>query len=239
MIYIGTVPLDETPRVVLALRDGVPRDAIEAALAQGVDLVELRIDEFQDTRPQAVEAECERLRGIPLLATIRSAVEGGAWKQNDHVRLDLFRAVLPMVDAIDIELSSRSMRELLIADAKEAGKTVLGSFHDFEDTPQDALLNRLADDARRVGVDLLKVAAHCNDVLSLRRLARFTLDHAQRGCVVIAMGPIGASSRIFFPALGSRLTYTFLGEPTAPGQLNCDDTLAYLNAFYPGRSALR
>jgi 3-dehydroquinate dehydratase I len=82
-------------------------------------------------------------------------------------------------------------------------------------------------------VDIVKVAARCNVPEDLQRLAAFTLAHREEGIIVVGMGPYGLSSRVFFPALGSLITYTFHGVPTAPGQLNCHDTLTYLNDFYP------
>ena len=75
----------------------------------------------------------------------------------------------------------------------------------------------------------------CHDTVALQNLAEFTLAHRHRPLVTIGMGAAGAASRIFFPALGSLLTYTFLGAPTAPGQLTCEETLHYLTAFYPTR----
>lgn len=235
MTHLGIIDLDAGPAVVLALRDGVPRETIDAAIASGADAVELRIDEFRDTAVEAVADECRRLAGIPLLATVRAAAEGGKWRGTEQERLGLYRAVLPLVDAVDIELSAKEIRGEVIEAAHSSGKTVLGSFHDFDATPSDAVLAALAEDAREAGADILKVAARCNNAAELRRLTRFTIDHAEAGCAVIGMGPLGMSTRIFFPMLGSLLTYTFLGEPTAPGQLNCEDTLRYLSVFRTGQ----
>ena len=234
MLHLGSVALDGTPRVVIAVRDGVPRDSVEAAIAAGADIVELRIDQFSSVAEEDVLRHLARYAGIPKLATIRAAWEGGAWHGSERERAALFRAVLPHVDAVDIELSSGEIREEVVESAHTAGKLVLGSYHHFEAVPSVEALEAIVADAAGTGVDLLKVAAYCGTRDELRRLAAFTLSQAGRGVVTVGMGPAGQVSRVFFPALGSLLTYTFLGAPTAPGQLNWEDTLEYLKAFYPG-----
>jgi 3-dehydroquinate dehydratase-1 len=236
MISIGSSKLDGTPRVVLAVRPGTDREAIAACMAQGVDVVELRVDHGADCGAEAVLAEVARLTPWPVLATIRWAPESGGWRGTEAERLALYRALLPAVDAVDVELEAREIRDGVIAAAHGLGKPVLGSFHDFSGTPNLARLEGLARDADECGADILKIAVTCGTRADLQRLASFTLAHRHRPLVTIAMGPEGLASRVFFPALGSLLTYTFLGAPTAPGQLTCGDTLHYLRVFYPERA---
>jgi 3-dehydroquinate dehydratase-1 len=232
MIRIGSCTLGERPRVVAAVSDGVPRRDAEVLLASGVDILELRIDTFSRCDTDHVVAEAVRQAGLPLLGTIRCAAEGGAWKGTEADRLALFRAVLPHVGAVDIELSSSEILGDVVAGARAAGSALIGSHHNFGETPSDAELDAVVESGAGAGVDIVKVAARCNDNGDLRRLAAFTLRHADRAMVVIGMGPAGMLSRVFFPALGSLLTYTFLGAPSAPGQLNSEDTVKYLRFFY-------
>jgi len=49
----------------------------------------------------------------------------------------------------------------------------------------------------------------------------------------MAMGPVGALSRLFYPAAGSLLTYSSVGEPTAPGQIPLRELALLLTRFYP------
>ncbi len=235
MFELGGLRLGGAPRVAVAVGEGVPRDDLDAAFIAGADLVELRIDHFTDVTGEHALEELGRLAGLPVLATIRSVQEGGGWKGGDDTRRALFETVIPHVGAIDIELSSRGVLEDVAAAAREAGKLVVGSFHDFERTPAQEELAGLALRAREAGVDILKIAAFCAGTEDVRRLAAFTLAQAPQGIITVGMGPHAMLSRIFFPALGSLITYTFLGTPTAPGQLNLVDTLRYLDAFYPER----
>ncbi len=232
MLKIGSCALGERPRVVAAVSDGVPRKDAEVLLASGVDILELRIDTFSQCDTGHVVAEAVRLAGLPLLGTIRSAAEGGGWKGTEAERLALLRAVMPHVGALDIELSSTEILGDVVAGAHAAGLTVVGSHHHFTETPEDDALEAVVEAGVRAGVDIVKVAARCNSPEDLRRLAAFTLRHGDRAMVVIGMGPAGMLSRVFFPALGSLLTYTFLGAPSAPGQLNSEDTVKYLKFFY-------
>jgi 3-dehydroquinate dehydratase-1 len=50
---------------------------------------------------------------------------------------------------------------------------------------------------------------------------------------VIAMGPIGAASRVFFPLLGSPVTYGHVGRCGAPGQLSIEELDTALRLYSP------
>ena len=232
MLKLGDLPLGDRPRVAVAIRDGVRREDVDAVLADGADVLELRIDQFASRDGNHVVDEIGRFSGIPLLGTIRNPAEGGAWAGSEGDRAALFVQILPHVDALDIELSAREIREEVISAARSAGKLVIGSYHDFDSTPSYEALAATAEDGNAAGVHIVKIGATCQDNGDLRRLARFTLEYAAQGLITIGMGPAGLPSRVLFPALGSLLTYTFLGEPTAPGQLNCGQLLAYLRGLY-------
>ncbi len=234
MLRIGPVELDGTPRVVIAVRDGAPQEEVRNALEGGASIVELRIDQFSALDEESVLEEIEKYKGVPTLATIRSAKEGGDWTRPEAERLALFRAVVPHVDAVDIELSSKEILAEVLETAHAAGKPAIGSYHDFSKTPAITRLAAAVNDGVILELDIVKIAAYCKSWDDLKLLARFTLEHADKNLITVGMGPHGAASRIFFPVLGSLLTYTFAGEPTAPGQLNCDDTLKYLLDFFPG-----
>lgn len=233
MLTLGSLTLGAGPRVVIALRDGVSVSEVHRALDAGAHVLEFRVDEFSRRDSTFVAGEIKRFAGIPAIGTIRAAAEGGAWHGPETERAALYLAILPHVDAIDIELSSNAIIDEIIYAAHAAGRLVLGSYHNFTATPEPGSLASLAEAAKQRGVDILKVAAHCATSNDLRTLAQFTLDYADRHVITIGMGPQGVISRVFFPALGSLLTYTFLGAPTAPGQLNCETTLQYLEVFYP------
>lgn len=233
MITIGALALGEKPCIAVPFRDGSEREDIARATSLGMDLAEIRVDLFSDTEPHHILGEIGKFDGVPKLATIRSAAEGGRWSGNDAERLALFETLIPHVDAVDIEISSRSIRDEVIAAARRAGKTVVGSFHDFQGTPPLQVIQEAANEGWRAHAAIVKVATHCLDWNDLRTLAEFTLHNVSLGVVSIGMGPAGLSSRVFFPSLGSLFTFASYGEGTAPGQLALEETAAYLREFYP------
>lgn len=232
MVAIGSCALGRLPRVVVALRDGHRRDEVAEALRQGADIIEARIDSFHEHDTAYVLAELRKFSGMPTIGTIRGRAEGGAWTESEAGRLALYQAMTPLVDAVDIEIGADAINREVIAHAREHQACVIGSFHDFDGTPDASRLQQILEKGLRLGVDIVKIAAHCATIDDLRRLARFLLDHPDNALVVIGMGPAGMASRIFFPALGSLLSYTFINTPSAPGQLSLEDTLRQLRLFY-------
>ena len=231
MPRLGKVILGEQPGLAIAIQDAVDPKEIAGACPSAI--VELRLDALPATTPDGYVAFAKRYSTMPTLATIRHAEEGGGWKGTESDRLAVFQAVLPVVDAVDVEIATGTISEDVVAAARPLNKLVIGSYHDFSATPDRDRLEWVHELGRNAGVDIVKVAARCESAEDARRLAAFTLAHREEQVIVVGMGPFGLASRIFFPALGSLLTYTFLGRPTAPGQLNCEDTLKYLSFFYP------
>lgn len=231
MLKIGPLTLGERPRAAIAIQGDVDPALIRAAGEEVV--VELRLDALADQAPDALVNFTRRYAEFPLLATIRRREEGGAWKGTEAERLACYEAVLPEVHAVDVEIGADEIAPRVLSAARALGKLTIGSFHNFKATPPLEELESVHARGRTLGADIVKVAARCNNPDDLQRLAAFTLAHRDDQIITIGMGGHGLVSRIFFPALGSLLTYTFLGEPTAPGQLNCTDTLKYLGVFYP------
>ncbi len=231
MLKIGPFTLGERPRAAIAIQGDVDPALIRAA--GGEVVVELRLDALADHSPEALVNFTRRYAEFPLLATIRRREEGGAWKGTEAERLACYEAVLPEVHAVDVEIGADEIAPQVVSAARALGKLSIGSYHDFTATPPLEELESVHTRGRTLGADVVKLAARCNSPEDLQRLAAFTLTHRDDQIIMIGMGGHGLVSRIFFPALGSLLTYTFLGEPTAPGQLNCTDTLKYLGVFYP------
>lgn len=232
MLTLGSLTLGEKPSVAIAIQGPVPPSEIHAAGDANL-LVELRLDALADPTPGSLADFTRGYAAFPLLATIRHQDEGGGWRGSEVDRLACYEAVLPLVHAVDVEIEVGNITPQVVGAAHAAGKLVIGSFHDFEATPDTDRLEEVHAKGRALGVDVVKVAARCQQPEDVQRLAAFTLSHRASHVIVVGMGDYGLVSRIFFPALGSLVTYTFLGEPTAPGQLNCQDTLKYLGAFYP------
>ena len=224
---------DAVPAIAVSFADGTTDVDIEAAVSDGLDVAELRIDRYESFDPQHVLAEVRRFAALPTIGTIRTRAEGGEWDGSDEDRLALFRQLLPHVDGIDVELSSEAIRDQVISEAHRLGKVAIVSNHNFDLTPSTRDLESMTADAKALGADFVKLSAMAHSQEDVQRLAEFTLANANQGLIVIAMGAHGSVSRVFFPALGSRLTYAYASRWPVSGQLNFGDTFAMLRRFYP------
>ena len=227
---IGALRVAGRPAIVAA--GGEPDlDALAAAPA---DLLELRADLFAAPTCARILEAVARLRatGRGLVFTVRAASEGGR-AMPVGLREELYRAALPLVDAIDVEIASEALVAELLPAARSAGRTVILSAHDFVATPSRDTLLGLVDAARALGADLPKLATHTATLDDLRRLIDVTLAAGADGVVTLGMGPLGPLSRIALPAAGSLLTYGAAGGGTAPGQTPVGELAALIGRLFP------
>ncbi|MDX2166963.1 MAG: type I 3-dehydroquinate dehydratase [Deltaproteobacteria bacterium] len=233
MIRLGDLVLDATPHIAVAITDAALDEPAWVALA---DCIELRIDQFVHRDVAHVTAACRAARalGKPLLATVRATSEGGAGGLDDPTRRALYAAVAPLVDGLDIELRSPLCDET-VALARRHERLAIVSYHDFDRTADDATLRAVLRQGSDHG-DVVKIAAAAHGPDDLARLCDLLrADGPPR--IVIGMGAEGAASRVFFPLVGSLLTYSFVGEPTAPGQLALADLYDSLRHYSPSFAA--
>ena len=231
------------PPLVAASFEDVPPAAlsVQAAAAAGIDVHELRVDRFPGADPEDVARRVAAFAGRTTLLTVRSAGEGGDWRGPEALRLALFRRLVPMVGGVDVELSAGPLVPEVVALARGEGRVVVVSFHDFGRTPSTGELEDVVGRAVEAGADHVKVSTLATGTDDVSRLAALTVRGAgpRAGLITIAMGAHGSLSRVFFPALGSRLTYARVGLRPAPGQLPLAQTVALLEQFYPGYAARR
>ena len=183
--------------------------------------------------------------GAPVLLTCRTAAEGGRARLDDASYGTLLRSVLDgLADwaperrpaAIDVEVQ-RDCLPQVCAQAHELGIDVVASFHDFEATPADEVLEEVLARMAREGADLAKIAVWPTSADDVARLlgvcARATAGRGEgtgRGVPVAAMsmGALGAVSRVA-PAFGTALTFAVVPDEqgqaraSAPGQLPLQD----------------
>ncbi|WP_308503685.1 type I 3-dehydroquinate dehydratase [uncultured Actinomyces sp.] len=183
--------------------------------------------------------------GSPVLLTCRTAAEGGRAQLDDAAYGSLLRSVLDgLADwaperrpaAIDVEVQ-RGCLPQICAQAHALDIDVVASFHDFEATPADEVLEEVLARMAREGADLAKIAVwptSAQDVARLlgvcARAAAAPGEGTGLGLPVAAMsmGALGAVSRVA-PAFGSALTFAVVPDEqgqalaSAPGQLPLQD----------------
>jgi 3-dehydroquinate dehydratase-1 len=221
------------PCLAVAVTDEDSPELLKAYDAPYPLCVELRGDLCASQDPAHLCRILQSYRPLPRLLTLRSAQEGGEWRKSEAQRLEVYLQLLDEVEGVDIELSADNISQELIQVCKKAGKSVILSFHDFKNTPDRDTLETLLQRGLAMGADVVKIAARCNSPEDLIALTHFLVSHPDENLIVLGMGNHGVSSRLFFPALGSLLSYTFIGKPSAPGQYNLDQMLHLFDAIYP------
>jgi len=257
---------DGLPAVVVSLTGpslAHARAQARRAIDAGADVLELRVDLLEEAgtlaAPEPLDAAAaaarilECLRGLgetidgaaPLLLTCRTAAEGGRARLDDASYGTLLRSVLDgFTDwvpqrrpaAIDVEVQ-RGCLKWVCEQAHGLGIDVVASFHDFEATPADDLLEEVLARMACEDADLAKIAVWPTSADDVARLlgvcARATAGTGERAglgvpVAAMSMGALGAVSRVA-PAFGTALTFAVVpdeqGESraSAPGQLPIQD----------------
>lgn len=195
---------------------------------------------------EAIAADgADAVAGAPVLLTCRTAAEGGRAQLDDASYGALLRSVLDgLADwaperrpaAIDVEVQ-RGCLPQVGEQAHGLGIDVVASFHDFEATPADEVLEEVLARMVREGADLAKIAVWPTSAHDVARLlgvcARATAGARERSglgvpVAAMSMGALGAVSRVA-PAFGSALTFAVVPDEqgqaraSAPGQLPIQD----------------
>ena len=110
-------------------------------------------------------------------------------------------------------------------------KTVL-SYHNFEMTPRDEKILDMMESMETLGGDVLKIAVTPNKEFDVRRMIELEDKLIAGGykdyritkpVVIISMGDMGKESRLHLGDKGSLFTFAYVGEESAPGQIELGD----------------
>ncbi len=224
-LYICDIKLGEKPFIAAVLNDQDIR-IIDNKHLTSADIIELRIDMFSELSPEYIVnvfiSAKEKIKK-PIIATVRDIKEGGKREIKD--RLSIYKAVMPFSDVIDVEINSRALFSEIRHICNENNKLLIGSYHNFESTPDDDLLQEIVLEAKGQGADIVKIAVTANDREDLIRLLLFTLKNRDKGLITMSMGELGLPSRIVSPLFGSLISYSYFRRSYAPGQLSVNETL--------------
>jgi 3-dehydroquinate dehydratase-1 len=199
----------------------------------GVGLLELRADLFKKLSPAYVinQIRLRKKLKIPLLLTLRNQKNEGAAKIfSDEKKWRIITAALPLVDMIDIELSSPLLKQV-VARARTFKVKVIVSSHYLRGTPRD--LESIFKKSLNARGDIVKIAAKACSFDDVMTMLAFTHRHRKLGVITMSLGPWGVLSRLVLPAAGSRYAYTFLNRPTASGQVDVATLKSHLKVYYP------
>jgi 3-dehydroquinate dehydratase-1 len=205
-VVLGTVTTALGLR--LLARKGLPCDAVE-----------VRVDALlaADVSPEQIETSL-RKKKQPVLLTLRIPAEGGhrPWKVAE--RRALYRELLPLVEAIDVELATAKAMRPVIDEARKLGKWVVLSAHAITKPAPSAQVARWMAQFDHTPRSILKIAALIMSWRDLQQLAALLVNNPGAPIAVMGLGPYAAQSRSVLTALGSRLVYGWLDKPAASGQ---------------------
>jgi len=199
---------------------------IDRAEEAGADLIEVRLDTFEDV---ARLAEVASHGKTPKIATLKLASQGGRFKGTETQQRDiLLNAAKSGFNYVDIELEATNPKKLA-NEIRELGAKIIVSFHNFNTTPEIAELTHILEQEIACGGDICKIVTTPNRVEDNLTLLNFTASASQRTRVVcFGMKEAGKISRLLSPLFGGFFTFASLGRgaETAPGQMTIKEMQA-------------
>ena len=234
----GTKLGGETPLICSPLV-GRTRERLLAETANVVakkpDVIEWRVDYFENIGDtQSVLDTGRAMRPIvgnaPIIFTRRSTKEGGEKipiGDEEVVRLYDAMAASRLVDFIDFEMGNdpdhvRRVRE----SSKTHATRLILSYHNFGYTPGLEFLVQRFLEAEWLGADVAKVAVMPRDRADVLTLLAATAQADAKGripLISMAMGPLGAVTRMVGGLFGSSLSFAVGEGSSAPGQMPIAD----------------
>ncbi len=211
-----------------------------AAKGAPFDLVEWRVDFLADLAllPDALTTLRSVLPDAPILATFRTKDEGGGQALPEKDYFALLRRLIEMdgIDGIDVEyFHGPTERQAVISEAKAAGLFVIVSSHNFKETPEEGEMEALLESLTETGgIGKLAVMPKTpRDVLTLLSATLTVKErYPDRPLITMAMGPLGAITRLAGETFGSALTFATAGAASAPGQLPAEMVKRMLTALH-------
>ncbi|HAB98260.1 MAG TPA: hypothetical protein DCE71_00355 [Parachlamydiales bacterium] len=210
-------------------------NSIDAVLSQmqqlkgRVDVAEIRLDYLEPSAWSRLALLKEKAC-LPLLFTFRKQEQGGHLAVPEKKRLALYEEALALLPAFaDIETDTDPA---FIERIKTMYPQIslIGSFHDFEKTPED--LASLLESMHPARFSMVKIAVKARSTLDLLRLMVFAKKMSPK-CPLscIAMGEYGQPSRVLGPIVGNVLHYTSLHDAVSSLYQYSLDTLENLYHF--------
>lgn len=238
---------DGKPKICIPIMGRSKEDVFSEAkriIAHSPDLVEWRADYIEGMEPEG-EAHNEILRELrslvgetPILYAFRTLEEGGKEITEDaYKELILDIANGGHCDLLDVEVFTLKTKARDIVDEIHSFTKVkvIGSYHNFELTPDTADLVYRFSVIDHCNADILKISTMPRKKKDVMRIMTATiLTHTRPNCkplVGIAMGRLGRPTRLMGGFTGSAITFAEAGRPSAPGQVDITEMKEILQSL--------
>jgi 3-dehydroquinate dehydratase-1 len=202
-------------RTVAVLGKNAARDVLAAGEA---DMVELRLDLVDNDPVQSIKA-LRAATSKPIIATNRLKSEGGSFEGSERERIELLLSASDYADYVDIELQAELRAELM----GRANMPVIVSYHDFQGMPAPGDMERIFEEMQKTGAAIAKIAVTPFSLRDNLKILQFLIDADKMPLCMIAMGQIGRHLRAVAPLYGSAMTYGYVTQSTAPGQMSISE----------------
>lgn len=233
--------------ICVSLQNKSYEQILEILAREDVEMAEVRLDlcKLSDEQIEDIFANSD----VPLIATCRSCIaEGGIGTKEAERRLKI--AIEAGARFADLEIEapaamSKSFQKL----CKDCGTEIIRSFHDYEQTPSEEVLQMALARCFRYGADIAKIVSYAHseqDNARIEALYSIVLEGVpsmQGRLVAFTMGELGQSTRSECLKRGAPFTYAALStqDATAEGQLAYDvlSEQLYKGQFRYAASGLR
>jgi 3-dehydroquinate dehydratase-1 len=209
-------------KIVAALTDPA---LASLAQEQGADMVELRFDLIEGDPVSSVILS-KNVCSLPIIATLRSARQGGQFFGDTASWYERICPLLPMVDMVDIE----QQFEPYACFVKDAGKKIIASYH----CSDMMMLPELFDKERKLRAygDIVKIIVTPKNREDIIELIAFTQAVKKPLCTGV-MGGEFRYARAILPLFGSEMVYCHVGTATAAGQYSVQDFVRLMEWLKP------
>ena len=208
-------------------------EQIKSLQTKGIDLIELRIDCFEnvydDEALETLSNNIKMINQVPIIFTLRTRSEGGNLDVKPHDYEHIVEVALQTgaYELYDIELLINDSVVINLVDKIHGhGKKVIMSNHDFKRTPSINTMSMRFLKMASFDGDILKIAVTPSNYLDVLKILEFT-DECKAifnvPVVVIAMGKLGVLTRMTGTLFGSSITFAKVDDGSAPGQVDLDD----------------
>ena len=212
----------------LTFPDVTPALPYLSEMTEGVDAIELRVDLWERRDRDWMRVQVAKVRkhsSLPLIWTVRSEREGGAFNGGDEEMVDLLLFGLRVgCEYVDVEVKSGGRLGRKKVWERKRHSLLIGSHHSpghnggSDDNVRDTLhLCTLAGNA-----DIVKVvvsAKQADDASRLMHVCEQEKVRVKRPMIVLAMGENGKVSRVMNEVL-TPVTHPLLPTAAAPGQMS-------------------
>lgn len=230
--------------IVASFRDAITRQAREASRLP-IQMVEWRMD-FYGGYEREMAGVIEEIKGNlgdkELIVTLRTEAEGG---EPNGSRFDYFSLIEDirrqgLADYVDIEIMRDEKRlRSVLSDTSGSPTRAIGSYHDFQKTPDKECIVDMLMRAEEHGCDVAKFACMPADTEDVERLLMATAEVKEKrpelALITMSMGETGLCSRLYGGLYGSEVTFGSAFAASAPGQVSYKQLNEVFEKIYGGR----